>query len=191
MAVKLNKDGLLKKINNLNSINNAKITFGIFGDKAKQVHEGSYLSVGHIAKIHEEGRTIRYPNGAQLTFKSAITGEYRTLNIPPGGTITIPARPFFFNSTLMIKAELLDVMRRQFKLLWANSNNVDNFLKQIGKFCKEKVQYEILNGKFVKLSELQVFIKGQGRPLQDSMQMYNAVDYKTKKDMRMKANKVK
>jgi len=191
MAIKYNKDGLLKKIEKLNSLNNAKVTFGIFGDKAKQTHNNSSLTVGHIAKIHEEGRTIRYPNGALLTFKSRITGEYRTFHIPPGGTVKIPARPFFFSGVVIIKAELWQVMRTQFKLLWSNSNNTDNFLKQIGKLCKDTIQNEIINGKFVKLSDLQIFIKGHDKPLQDSMQLYNSVDYQTKKDMRMKANKVK
>jgi len=182
---KLDKSGLLKKINSLNSLHNSSVKFGIFGNKAKEKHNNSNLSVGQIARIHEEGRSFKLKSNVAITNTS---GEIRWLF--RGTKITIPSRAFFFSGTMNIKGSLLDVMRTQFKLLWVGSNNADNFLKQIGKFCKSEVQDAIKTFNGVPLNEyITVFKKGHNIPLIETEQLYNAIDFEVKKDMRMKANK--
>ena len=54
-------------------------------------------------------------------------------------------------------------------------------MKQIGEVCKDTVQEHIKNTSFISLNELRVLEKGHGDPLQDSMQLYNSVDYKVNK----------
>jgi len=177
--VKLDKSGLLKKIEKLQELDNSTITYGIFGDKANQlVNDGGKITVGHLARIHEEGRSYRH-KGGNIAITGA-NGDVRHIHIKAGTIITIPSRPFFTNARIKIRTELAQILVTQFKLLWNNKNNVNNFLNQIGKYAKQTIMFEIQNGEFYPLGELQAFKKGNMRELIDSGQMMNAVDYQIK-----------
>jgi hypothetical protein len=174
---KYNNKGLLEKIAKLKELNNSSVRYGIFGDKANQpVNDGGRITVGHLARIHEEGRSFVLKHALTIPNRA---GELRTLG--SGTRITIPSRPFFSSSHWALSEELPDVISRQFKLFILNKNSINNLLKQIGEVCKNTVQEHIKNTSFIPLNKLRVLEKGHGDPLQDSMQLYNSVDYKVNK----------
>jgi hypothetical protein len=177
-ACKVNIDSIIKLHENLAILHKKYVKFGIFGSNANRpASDNSRINIGQQAVIMEEGRTIRYPNGARIRLENR-SGEIRYLIIRPGGTITIPSRPFWTRSIKNIEKGIRKLLQTQFKLLVINKNSTENILKQIGIFCKEEVKSSITNESYEPLSELQIWKKGNSKELIDTSNMLNAVDYK-------------
>lgn len=115
-----------------------------------------------------EGAT--YPDGTSVPMVAAI----QNFGAPAVG---IPPRPFFSNVIAKGKRQWSEQVRR---LLKDNNYDVDRTLMLMGEGIKGQLQNEINNGSFTPLAESTVRRKGFDKPLIDTKNMIDSVDYEVK-----------
>lgn len=92
------------------------------------------------------------------------------------GTEHIPSRPFMRDSVDKHKAEIVEFMKAQGKTLVAGAS-ARSVLEKIGVFQKDLIQTEIEQGSFVANAPATIRRKGSDKPLIDTGQMKNSVNF--------------
>lgn len=92
------------------------------------------------------------------------------------GTEHIPSRPFMRDSVDKHKEEITEFMKAQGKTL-AGGASARKVLETIGVFQKDLIQTEIKQGSFVANAPATIRRKGSDKPLIDTGQMRNSVNF--------------
>lgn len=118
--------------------------------------EGEEIRLAHLAAVHEFGTLIHHPNGAEIP-------------IPERSFLRAGIRRNKEKYKRLNRANLLKVLKGELTL--------EQALGQLGEVAKGDVQVEITDGSFAPLKPATIKRKGSSKPLIDSGQLRQGVQW--------------
>lgn len=136
--------------------------------KELKLIQGAYVKVGFPS---EKSKKHQGQSGVDVAAVAAFQ-EY--------GTEHIPARPFMVQTFEKNRQEVKEFVEKEQAKIYDGKQTTEQSLNRLGNFYKGKIQKTIRNGEFAPNASGTIKQKGSSKPLIDTGQMRQSVDYEVK-----------
>jgi hypothetical protein len=166
------KNRIPEIINSIEELDGATIRVGIFGTEANVNHNGSEITMGHLAAIHEFGTKI--PVTEKMRKYLASQGLYLKKDTT---FINIPERSFIRSGWDENEQDMMDKAVKLIKDAIAKGKDMQKVLDAIGLESSGRLQTFARDLRDPANHPFTVQQKSSSNPLADTGQMIQAIDY--------------
>lgn len=170
------KNRIPEVVERMEELNGSKVRIGVFGSNADSQHEGSSITIGHIAAIHEFGTKIAVTDKMRKYLASQGLFLKQSTNY-----ITIPERSFIRAGWDENEKEILDKTERLIRDAVALEVSIDDVLDGCGMETRGRIQRYARDLRDPANHPFTVEQKNSSNPLVDGGQLIASIDYEVMK----------
>lgn len=179
--MKRTNKSLTKMITKLKELGSKAVEFGIINPEAGDIATSENkpasgtnnpITMGELANIMERGRTYIHKTGVTL-----VRGS-KSVNIPAGTLIHIPARPFLAPTILSKQSDVFRDHEDEFQSLCFAGTKPNTLLAKQGRYMVKAMRDIIKDGDFEELSYITRLLKGKDTKLIDSGRLLKSISFK-------------